>query len=338
MKKFFIALGILLVVVGLVLACVFGCIRGFDSMKNAFVQDISAADEYKSVEIDSTRALNLDIFANSYSVYLRCSDEIGNKVQVKYLSEMLNKGVTIDIANDSNNNVTVEEDDESGWFPFAFFGDIFGKKRYIVVEVPSGIEVNVNVTSNVGKFDVKENVGLILGEVKCKLAAGSIYMDDVSPLNLTLRTEAGSVYLKNVTSKTVTLTTQAGSIKVNSLYCDVLDVHSDAGSVKVAETTATNKAVVKVMSGSVKCDVETEDLDIRSDAGSVNFTTAAKKIHLESNAGSVSGTINRARSEYNIIVEKSLGSSNISSTTNAGATGNWYVEVDVGSIHINFAN
>lgn len=336
MKKFFIALGILLVVVGLVLACIFGCIRGFDSMKNAFVQDISAADEYKSVEVDSTRPLNLDIFANSYSVYLRCSEEIGNKVQVKYLSEMLRKGVTIDISNE-NNNVTVEEDDESAWFPFAFFGDIFGKKRYIVVEVPSGIEVNVNVTSNVGKFDVKESSGLIFGEVSCKLSAGSIYMDNVSPDNLTLTTEAGSVFLNNVTSNTVTLKTQAGSVNINSLYCKVLDVHSDAGSVKVLETTAEDKAVVEVVGGSVKCDVETDVLNIRSDAGSINFTTAADNIRLESNAGSVSGTINRSRSEYNITVEKSIGSSNISSTESAGASGNLYVEVDVGSIHINFA-
>lgn len=336
MKKFFIALGILFVVVGLALACVFGCIRGFDSMKSAFVQDISAADEFKSVEVDSTRTLNLDVISNSYSVYLRCSDDIGNKVQVKYLSEMLNKGVTIDISNE-NNNVRIEEDDESAWFPFAFFGDIFGKKRFLVVEVPSGLKVNVSVNSNVGKFDVKENVGLILGDVSCNLAAGSIYLDGISPDNLTLSTEAGSVFLDNVTSNTVTLKTQAGSVSVNSLYCHVLDVHSDAGSVKILETEAAEKAIVEVVGGSVKCDVETAALDIKSDAGSVNFSTTAKSIRLESNAGAVSGTVNRSRSEYNITVEKGIGSSNIATTTNADATGSLFVKVDVGSIHINFA-
>ncbi len=336
MKKFFIALGILLVVVGLVLACVFGCIRGFDNMKNAFVQDISAADASDSVEVDLTSPLNLHIFANSYSVYLRCSD-VGNKVQVKYLYEMLNKGVTINIANNGNNHVTVEEDDESGWFPFAFFGDIFGKKRFIVVEVPTGVEVNVNVTSNVGNFDVKDNVGLILGNVSCKLSAGSINLDGISTADLTLSTEAGSVFLDKVTSSLVTLKTQAGSVSVNSLYCDVLDVHSDAGSVKILETTAEEKAIVEVVAGNVNCNVETEVLDIRSDAGSVNFETAAKNIRLESNTGSVSGTVNRSRSEYNITVEKGIGSSNISTTANAGAAGNLFVEVDVGSIRINFS-
>lgn len=336
MKKFFIALGVLLVVVGLVLACIFGFIRGFDSMKNTFVQDISSADEYKSVDVDLARVLNLDIFSNSYSVYLRCSEEIGNKVQVKYLSEMLKKGVTIDISND-NNNVSIEEDDESGWFPFAFFSDIFGKKRFIVVEVPTGVEVNVNVTSNVGNFDVKDNVGLILGNVSCKLSAGSIYLDGISTADLTLSTEAGSVFLDKVTSNLVTLKTQAGSVSVNSLYCDVLDVHSDAGSVKILETTAEEKAIVEVVAGNVNCNVETEVLDIRSDAGSVNFETAAKNIRLESNTGSVSGTVNRSRSEYNITVEKGIGSSNISTTANAGAAGNLFVEVDVGSIRINFS-
>lgn len=335
MKKFFIATGILLVIVGLILVCIFGSMRGFEGMKNGFTHDISNTDAYKSVTVDSNAQLDLNISSNSYSVYLRSSAENESQVRIKYLSEMLSKGATIDVSANGN-SVSIEEDDESKWFPLSFLNDFYGRKRFIVVEVPVGIEVNIQVTSNVGKFDVRENIGLILGDVYCKLSAGSVAMESVSAGDLTLITEAGSISLNEVTSKTIVLKSQAGSVNVDSVWCSELDIYTAAGSVKVLKTSAANMAKIEVAAGSATCNIETETLNISSDAGSISFNTNAKSIRLESDLGSVSGTVSRPKSDYNITVEKGMGSSNISSVTSASAVGEMHVKVDMGSINIKF--
>lgn len=59
-------------------------------------------------------------------------------------------------------------------------------------------------------------------------------------------------------------------------------------------------------------------------------------IELTNDAGSVSGRIKGNENDYNIIIDKDVGSSNISTNNNVDATKYLKADVSVGSISIKF--
>ncbi|MGN1041025.1 MAG: DUF4097 family beta strand repeat-containing protein [Candidatus Fimimonas sp.] len=328
MRKAFIIVGVVLTVVGLIIIAAIGGANGLAGLKGMFSHDLSAADEVKELEI-SEDVVNLNVVANSYSVYLRKSED--EKLYVKYVSQ-LPDGVTLDVEKTAENSVTITQTDVD-----KILGIMFGnayKNRFLVVEIPENGHFALSVQCNAGKLDVSGVANL--QNVDCKLDAGGILFDGAKAQNVGLETSAGSVTLKNTSAANVTVVTDAGAVSVENFQCATLDVQTDAGSIKIAETQATD-VVLSANAGSVNCNAKSQTLKITTDAGSINFKTQAKDIALKCNTGSVHGTILGAQAnEFDIVVEKGVGSSNVSTSRNESATGKLSVEVDVGSISISF--
>ena len=328
MRKAIIIVGVVLTVVGLVIIAAIGGVNGLQGLKGMFSHDLSAVDAVEEVQMSSD-FVTLNITANSYSVYLRKSAD--EKMYVKYVSQ-LPDGVILDVEKSSDNSVTVTQNDAD-----KIWGIMFGsayQNRFLVVEIPENAHFALSVQCNAGKLDVSGVKNL--QNVDCKLDAGSVLFDDATAQNVGLETSAGSVTLKNTSAANVTVVSGAGRVTVENLHCAKLDVQTDAGSIKIAETQATD-VVLSSNAGSVNCNVQSQTLKITTDAGSVNFKTQAKDISLKCNTGSVRGTILGAQAnEFDVVVKKGVGSSNIATSRNESAMGKLSVDVDVGSIYITF--
>lgn len=292
MKRFFIAIGILLVIAGVVIVLVVGGSGGFENIKDGFRPDLSSADVCEKIPFDAEGLRRLEISTSSYTVYLRYTDE--DEICVRYVSDKP-EGVSIDITH-STEIVSITETD-GDWSFANLFGGFSFRRRFLVVELPKQASF--------------ENV-----DVTLKINAGSCFCEDITVGNLSVSVDAGSTMISGV---------QAALIKSET----------DGGSINIVDTTAT-VIQADVDAGSLRCEATCASLLLSSNAGSINFKSNADRIDVESNAGSVNGTVLGSKNDYNIDVDVSAGSSNISSCRNEHATKSLSAEVNAGSLKIWF--
>ncbi len=319
MKKGFICFGVLLVIIGVVMVLIFGGTGGFQSMNTMFKQNISKVDSCEEFNLDQQNFKQIKINTDSYSVYLRNNENEENKnsVNLKYIkndSEKIKLSWKIE-----NEVLLIEESDSNKHFNFIGIYNINRYNRsFLVIELPMGDNIfngSIDIKIMAGKFD-----------------SNSIKING----NLDVNVNAGNLELNSISAENVNLIADAGTININQLNCKNVDIDSSAGSVNVREANVENIFDADLSAGSMTCNIDCDKLIISCSAGSTKFETNANWIELTNDAGSVSGRIKGNENDYNIIIDKDVGSSNISTNNNVDATKYLKADVSVGSISINF--
>lgn len=370
-----VSIGVILVIVGLVILGIFGgeSLKNFSfgDILNASYHRLENANASKGRKTEQLQGLTkINIKVARYSAYVLPTDQ--EVLSVEYVEPL--EGDAEIVMMFVNGELTIQQTDkiESGFF----WGHGFNVNRFVAVYIPqtelftqsaleitadvAGINVRdlstqnlscsnaagrINVSNcNAAEAIVESNAGSIVinkltsNSLKANASAGSVNIDELKANDVSIRTSAGSVNIDDVNAQSVRLESKAGSVNADEIVCDSLTATADAGSVNIQETTATASVNIHTKAGSVKCEVETPNLTIESDAGSIRFATNAETINLTSNAGSIKGNIDGLKSQYQIEVQKSMGSSNIESQTVQDATKFLTVKVDLGSIKIEFDN
>lgn len=317
-----VSIGVILVIVGLVMVGIFGgeAIKNMNwkNILNGTTHDLSKAD--KIFDFDETKTANIKnivIKSDVYAVYVLPSED--SAMYVKYVKpdeDEFNISVAYD---EQSSTLSVTEQGTSNVHISWFWSDWFNGDNFIAVYLPQTATVaqsELSVSVNTASVKIE---GMTLRSVKCDA-------------------DTGSVNVSNCSIEDVDLETKTGSATVGELACTNLTIETKTGSVTATDTTVEQTTNIEVRTGSVNCDVTANELVINDNTGSINFKATAKIIKIKTNTGSVSGTINGVKTDYQIKVTKDTGKSNIDNQSVANAEKFLTVEVNTGSIHINFSN
>ena len=317
----FVSLGVILVIAGLVMVGIFGgeALKklSWHDILNGTSHDLTIADEHHDFEESEIQGLtDIVVNTNLYTVYILPSEN--DTLSVKYVKPT-DDDIEITVTYDELSTLTITEKDDSKGKHWWFWDNWLDENRFIAVYLPQTeiiAQANLVATVNVASVKIDD---VTLGSVKCD-------------------TTTGSVNVSNCSIGNVDLETKTGSASVSKLTCINLEMTTKTGSVNVDETTVEQTANIEVRTGSVNCNVTANKLVIKDNTGSVNFKVIANAIDINTNTGSVTGTVVGSQSEYQIKVKKGTGKSNISNQSVADATKFLDVEVDTGSITIDFSN
>lgn len=313
-----VSLGVILVIVGLVMVGVFGgeALKklSWKDILSGSNHDLSKAEmHYELKEEQITNLTKIVVNTDVYAVYVLPSED--NVLSVKYVEPDDDEFKISAAYDEQSSTLTVTEKGTSnihvGWFDW-FKGD-----NFIVIYLPQ--------TSTVAQSELSVTVN-----------AASVKIEDMTLRSVKCDADTGSVNVAKSRIEDVNLETKTGSATVGELTCTNLTINTKTGSVTTTDTIVEKTTKIDVRTGSVNCDVTTNDLVINDNTGSVNFKVKANSISITTNTGSVTGTVVGAQAEYQIKVKKSTGRSNLSDQTVVNATKFLNVEVNTGSITINF--
>lgn len=313
----FVSIGVILVIAGLVMVGIFGgeAIRN-TNWKDVFsgtTHNLDSANknvDYGADELDGLFAVS--VRTDRFSVYVLPSEN--DVLSVKYV-DPIEEGAAIDVKFSSGVlNVTETDNLKSG-----FWNGLFNRNRFVAVYVPQTeafANLDLYVTTDVGGVAVK-NVGFV--DFRAEVHTGGVYVSNCKMDKLIVEGGTGSVTLDNISCFGITVNVGTGSVNVDDVIAsDGIDISANTGSVNLS---AAAKAI-----------------GINTNTGSVNFDVTSDNIAIKTDTGSVNGDIKGSKAEYQISVRKDTGKSNIKNQSVANATKFLTVEVDTGSINIDFDN
>lgn len=165
------------------------------------------------------------------------------------------------------------------------------------VVVPQNSQPQIDLVLNAGTVELGDgNWGAL---IDVELNAGAMTVGNVVADQVKIDISAGAFSADKIESSKVTCNMSAGGFDVKEVVCNEFACDISAGGVNVK----------KLDSRAVKVDVS---------AGSANLGLA--------------GT----QSDYNVRVDKSAGSCNVSSQTNASATRTLFIDISAGSVTVTF--
>ena len=148
MKKVFVALGIILVIAGIVIVGVYGGAKGFSDWKDYRFHDVTTASNGLEFSAEELRGLQkIEVEADNFCVYVVESAN-AHKVSVKYVSD-LPKGVQIAATQEGNVlKVTQTMDNDVNLMEKFWNGEYF--KYFVVIELPKTEEFSkVEITGKI---------------------------------------------------------------------------------------------------------------------------------------------------------------------------------------------
>lgn len=325
MKKVFIAIGVLLVIAGIVIVAIFGGIEGFGSLENPFEHDFSLIDTTEDFPIHNVTdiVVNTDI----YTVYVKPTDE--ENILVKYVKPTDND-VTVSLSY-ADNKVSVTE--HCTRTSFKYF-ELKKSNNFILIELPKSFSnVQLAITSRVAAVSAED---VQLDFLHCTVDTGGVKLERCKVSVLNAETKTGGIQVKNCDVNNGVLEAKTGGINVEESIFTNFQATANTGAIKVGDyTRIVGDAVCKANTGAVVFKATAGTLNIESKTGSINFDTFCRDITASSDTGSIKGVIQGAKSSYDIDVRKNTGHSNIhSQSVDNGNT--LRVEVNTGSINISF--
>lgn len=258
------------------------------------------------------RVDDLSVYVGVGNVDIKFYD--GEYVKVDYEH---NKRMTtnITLGENSDTNVNTLEIRNEMRFSFFNFGRWFKKAPKMTVYIPNDTQVNLKCNVNAGIANVDSGK---FGNVSFVLNAGTLNFENIESARFFVRLNAGTVKLQNLVATKTHFEVNAGDFKVAKIVCDELNLKLNAGKFTANDVTCSSN-LIEVNAGD--CKIEKISLD---------------NINLFVNAGNFDMTVQGAKSDFNIGVEKRAGSCNISNQT--GTSPNKIIKVDVsaGSVNVQF--
>ena len=155
--------------------------------------------------------------------------------------------------------------------------------------------------------------------IDLELNAGTVQLGDGNWGNLIdVELNAGAMAIGNVTVDELHLDVNAGALDAQKIQCQKATCQLSAGAFSIKE----------LVCGSFDCDVSAGSAEVKKlDSASIT---------LDVSAGSAALGLAGAQSDYNVRVDKSAGSCNVSSQTNPAATRLLAIDISAGSVNISF--
>jgi len=324
MKKVFIALGILLVIAGIIIVAIFGRGDGLANIVNAFKHDLTAVNESKTIALDGTFS-ELDVMCDTYSVYVRKAQV--PDIVVSWIAPVKDD-VSVNVFVDDGSLKVVQ----TGREHFVSFGN---SKEFLLIELPEVFNSkNCTVDVKIGSIDFNGIDNDIIKDLYCNVQTGANKISDCSFNSVSLRSDTGAIKVVNSSVKDVHLYTATGAVEVSSVTGNSLNVASDTGALTVKDSVFF-KTDMSTDTGAIKFCSQTNELNMTANTGPIYFETAAERIFAETDTGSVSGKVKGLITDYNIIVKQDTGHKNIDNQT-VDSNRILSVTVDTGRITVNF--
>ena len=213
----------------------------------------------------------------------------------------------------------------------------------IKVEYPEDKSLTASVEETNGKFTFEttsKRKWLNFDWLK-KIPATKIWIPQGKIMDLYLEMNAGTVIIADGEYGKFDVNMNAGTISIGDIVCREMSIDMNAGTINMNKITARVKADVDLNAGSVNiqslfspifnCDVN---------AGSVSvewLKSGSTKIGLS--AGSIDLLMDGSKKNYEISVEKSAGSCNVSNqfaSASGGGTRRITADISAGSLSIRF--
>ena len=148
MKKIFIALGLILVIAGIVIVGVFGGAKGFTDWEDFRLHDLSKADDTFEFSAEDIEELEkIEVQADQFFLYVVESDS-AEKLSVKFVSN-LPKEVNLSVVRDEKTLKITQTMERSHKLSVSIWNCDF-LKFFVVIQVPKtdafkNLEIDVNV-------------------------------------------------------------------------------------------------------------------------------------------------------------------------------------------------
>ena len=244
--------------------------------------------------------LNIDISADLYAVAFY--NVPGNKVTIDFTHHD-KCSVTKRI---ENNTLYIVQDCK----PFTIH--IGRRTLCLVVGIPeswTGYSINADV--GVGALGIEDSKA---GSINVELDTGACKVVTQNATNVSIESNTGAVMFQGKT--------------------DTLIVDVDTGATKLEGTA--NTVTVDTDTGAIKVDMQVQYMDLSTDTGAIDFeVTNNTTIHVESDTGSIRGTIHGDKAQYSILVDVDTGSCNVKDQIGTGSQV-LEINVDTGSARIDF--
>ncbi len=175
---------------------------------------------------------------------------------------------------------------------------------FMPINIPDTV---IKVPYGVSDFDIKINAGKLVlsdgtyGKIDVELNAGKFESGAIVCTGFDFGLNAGTANLTSVGCSTLDINVNAGTITVGKAVCNRLFVDVNAGSANLS---------------GVKC----SDISVDVAAGSANLA------------------VDGVKSEYNISIERSAGSCNVSAQPGTDPSKRLKVDVSAGSATVTFSN
>ena len=167
----------------------------------------------------------------------------------------------------------------------------------MLIEIPQNCEPQLDLKLNAGTLQVDS--GRFAKSISVKINAGTLTLGDVVTETFEVKLNAGKFDAVKITCENAECKLNAGALDVAEIVCQTFDCKLNAGAANVSR-------------------LDSVSTSLRLSAGSVNVKMVG------------------AQSDYNISVDKSAGSCNLSGHTNASATRTLTVNLSAGSANVRF--
>lgn len=316
MTKFWLILGIVLVIVGLIV---------FAGIMSAYNWDFTrlSTEQYETNTYDiKEKITGISINTNTADVVFVPTDDGTAKV-VCYESVNLKHSVSV-----SEDTLNVTPVDQRKWYEY--IGISFNTPK-ITVYMPKGEYASLSVKSSTGdveipdgfKFrnvDITESTGDVTsfatasGFVKIKTSTGDIKIENITASEIDFAVTTGKVTVTDVNcSGEINVKVSTGKAVLSDVKCENLTSSGSTGKLSLKDVIVSEKLSVKRSTGDVKLD--------RCDAGEVNITT---------DTGDIRGTL---LSDKVFIAKSDTGKVNVPKTVVGGRcelttdTGNIIIDI-----------
>lgn len=312
MKKVLIALGVLLVIIGVVIVAIAGGKEGFSSLIQAYASshDFSLATEGKEYSEEEANSLKtVSINTKDFSVYIRKTED--NTLSVKHPELKRGDVVTYTSPIDKNGILSVTQDNKNK------FNVFWGKqnKSFMIINVPQNkTSLEIRIEATVGYVD--------LLDIECDAL---IYHGTTGGLSLENCSVANKLEVIGTT----------GAVNCDEVTCDMLTAKTSTGAISAKGVTVSNLATVTTSTGFITFEGTSPYAEFSTSTGVINFNVTCDKLDVETKTGAINGKIHGNKEDYTIFVKNSVGSCNLENQTASGNK-SLNARVSTGSINIDF--
>lgn len=249
-------------------------------------------------------------------------------------------------------------------FFIAFAASGFNKNGIASAEIKENVyeEKADNALTSISIDYTNANIQVSVGE-KLTVTYPELYTKGGNPLSKLTVTDAGGALKINeeidtlksigydISKPTVKITipkdraialdleADLGDVTLTSISANNISVSTDGGFITLTNVTSSGNIDLEVENGEIEMFgvITAKSLEVESSTGDISHKDGiitADKISFSSDVGDILATLAGAESDYTVLIEKDLGSSNISNST-AGPR-RLEVELDFGSVEIYF--
>lgn len=177
------------------------------------------------------------------------------------------------------------------------FGSWYGDAPKMQINIPESWYPNLDLTMNAGTLDIDDGIWGVYTSIKVN--AGVVNVGDIKTGDLEIKLNAGKLDTGKITCEKVFCKLNAGTFDVEEVICKEFTCKLNAGNADVGR--------------------------LDSISTSLNLSAGSVTVHLVGE-----------QSDYNISVDKSAGSCNVSGNTSSTATRTLTVDLSAGSANVRF--